>query len=637
MDLKEAILARVDIVELIGQYVSLIQAGREFKAPCPFHEETAASFHVNPEKGLYHCFGCKAGGNVISFVMQMENLEFREALEWLADRYKIEVPRSEGERVKRGAKERLYDLNEAALKFFRKSLKAPAGETALKYLARRGIGDRQIADFDLGYAPREWNALTDLLLSRGARTDELVTLGLIKPRRGDGPALSSGDRNHYDAFRHRLIFPIRGVTGRVIGFAGRVLSDEDKPKYLNVTNTPLYDKSGVLYNLDRAKGVLREEGAVVVEGYMDVIGLASAGVTNTVATCGTALTSEHVRLLRKYTDRFYLAFDGDLAGAKAAWSAGILFLREGLDVQVIALPEGVDPDDLAREKGREAWLGLLGEAVSVVRFWLNHQRRQFPDPDLATQRRWIQQLGPLYRDVPDELVRQQFLREAAGVLRLGAAEVAGLLAGVSTATHGEVRIKRGYKPQAGQRPQDFLAPGLYPREGGLVERLLTDQQIDKQHRTVAARQHSVMRGSRAIEREVIRRVLDDEAFRMIYLAIAGEEPVADWFADQRFRGIFTRLLAGEDANLLIHDDELNHLCSEILVAEPFLDTDEQLLARHKLEHLRKEFRGRMKEVNEASNSQQWGDVSKILKTITSLDQEIKKLESKLAGAQPLTW
>ncbi|MCH7471760.1 DNA primase, partial [bacterium] len=321
-DLKDAVLARVDLAELVGQYVPLKPAGRELKGCCPFHEEKTPSFHVNAEKGLFHCFGCREGGSAIDFVMRIENLEFRDALEWLARKYNVEIPRYEGGGARRGEKERLYELNEAAQKFFRKSLEEPRGEGARKYLAARGVSGQMTAEFDLGYAPREWEALTTLLIERGARSAELVKLGLAKERRAESAAGPGG--GHYDAFRDRLIFPMRSVAGRVIGFAGRALSEEDTPKYLNVTNTPLYDKSKVLYNLDRAKGSIRDEGAVIVEGYMDVIGLAQAGVENVVASCGTALTAGHVTLLKRYTDRFILAFDGDEAGRRATWSAGLL-------------------------------------------------------------------------------------------------------------------------------------------------------------------------------------------------------------------------------------------------------------------------------------------------------------------------
>lgn len=585
-DLKEAILARVDIAELIGQYVTLKQAGREFKGRCPFHEETAASFHVNQEKGLYHCFGCKAGGSVIDFVMRAENLEFVEALEWLANKYHIEVERTPGQSQARGRKERLYQLNEAALKLFRQWLKRPDGDVARAYLENRGIGERLMSDFDLGFAPREWQALTDIMLERGARSSELAELGLIKERRGDSVSTAgTGEgRGHYDAFRHRLIFPIRSAVGRVIGFAGRVLSDEDSPKYLNVTNTPLYDKSSVLYNLDRAKGVLREEGAVIVEGYMDVIGLASAGIENTVATCGTALTAGHVKLLARYTDRFYLAFDGDEAGARAAWTAGTLFLKAGLDARVVNLPAGQDPDDLVRERGQAAWQGLLSEAVGVVRFWLDRQRLTHPEPDLAIQRRWVQQLSPLFLSVPDELTRQEFTREVASALRLGAAEVAALLSGLRIDSAAGVRLKRSYKPQRHRRPDEYLVPDLYPREGELVEQLLTEQALDKARQGSIAQQQRMALGATAVEREVARRLLDDEQFRFVYLALAEEEPVAEWFADQQLRELFARLKDGTAVEVLVHSDHLSALCAELLNREPLLDDQEQLFTRHRNEY-----------------------------------------------------
>ena len=590
-DLKEAILARVNIAELIGQYVTLKQAGREFKGRCPFHDETAASFHVNPEKGLFHCFGCKAGGTVIDFVMRAENLEFVEALEWLASKYHIEVPRTPGQAQARGRKERLYQLNEAALKLFRQWLRRPEGEAARAYLERRGIGDRLQSDFDLGFAPREWQALTDIMLERGAKSGELAELGLIKHRRSEGVSTAgTGEgRGFYDAFRHRLIFPIRSAVGRVIGFAGRALSDEDTPKYLNVTNTPLYDKSSVLYNLDRAKGVLRDEGAVVVEGYMDVIGLAGAGVENAVATCGTALTEQHVRLLARYTDRFFLAFDGDEAGVRAAWSAGMLFLRGGHDVRVIALPRGVDPDDLVRERGREAWLGLLSEAVNPVRFWLDYQQEQYPQPELPQQRKWVQQLSPLYMSVPDELSRQQMLREVANALRLGAEEVGALLHGAAPMGPSAVRLKRDFKSRRGFSPQQLNTNVLYARDGELSEELLTRQEMDKAQKRNLARQLGINAHPLKTEREVTRRLISSDEFRFVYTALALEEPVAEWFADSQMRAVFRLLADGAEVRQVIHSEEHRQLCSELLASEPLFDSTEQLLTRHRnLYYLRRE-------------------------------------------------
>jgi len=627
VELKDAILARVDIVELIGQYVSLRQAGREYKGRCPFHEEKAASFHVNPEKGVYHCFGCKAGGNVINFVMALENLEFTDALEWLASKYRIEVPRTSGQRHAPGTKERLFELNEAALKFFRQSLKKPEGEVARQYLSRRGIGERLAADFDLGYAPREWQALTDLLLARGAKASELVQLGLIKQRKGEGPLEGGEGRGHYDAFRHRLIFPIHNVAGRVIGFAGRALSDEDSPKYLNVTNTPLYDKSGVLYNLNRARSELRDEGAVVVEGYMDVIGLSGAGVDNSVATCGTALTERHVQLLARYTDNFFLAFDGDEAGARAAWSAGALFLRAGHAARVVSLPAGVDPDDLVREHGREAWLGLLSESVSVVRFWLDHQHAGRPDADLTEQRRWVAQLAPLYRGVPDVLVKQQLVREVASALRLGAAEVAALLEGHLGPSYGQaVRLRRNWKPQPGYDQRTLNAPALYPREGEIIEQLLTEQELDKARRRTEARQYGMVRGVQAVEREVTRRLLTKEDFRYIYMVMADVEPVADWFADSQMRAIFELLRSGSEPEQIIHAEEHMALCAELVNTELLHDSQEQLLTRQRNEYYRRREAEISAELRRAIQAQDEARQAELFAEIKRVKAEIRPLE-----------
>jgi len=627
VELKDAILARVDIVELIGQYVSLRQAGREYKGRCPFHEEKAASFHVNPEKGVYHCFGCKAGGSVINFVMSVENLEFSDAMQWLASKYRIEVPRTAGERHAPGTKERLFELNDAALKFFRQSLKKAEGETARKYLSQRGISERLQSDFDLGYAPREWQALTDLLLAKGAKASELVQLGLIKQRKGDSPLEGGEGRGHYDAFRHRLIFPLHNVAGRVIGFAGRALSDEDPPKYLNVSTTPLYDKSGVLYNLNRARAVLRDEGAVIVEGYMDVIGLTGAGVDNAVATCGTALTERHVRLLARYTDHFFLAFDGDEAGARAAWSAGALFLRAGHAPRVVGLPAGVDPDDLVREHGREAWLGLLSEAVSVVRFWLDHQHAGRPDADLTEQRRWVAQLAPLYRAVPDVLVKQQLVREVASALRLGAAEVAALLEGQLAPSFGQaVRLKRNWKEQRGYDQRTLNALELYPREGQIVEQLLTEQELDKARRRTEARQYGMLRGAQALEREVTRRLLVKDDFRYIYLVMAEVEPVADWFADSQMRAIFEQLKAGCEPEQVIHAEEHMALCAELVNSEQLLDSQEQLLTRQRNEYYRRREVEISAELRRAIQQQDQERQAELFREIKRVKAEIRPLE-----------
>jgi DNA primase len=575
VDLRDAVLARVDLAELAGHYLSLKRAGQECTGRCPFHEEKSPSFHVNPEKGLFYCFGCKAGGNAIDFIMRIENLEFRDALEWLANRLGIDPAayRPAGAAGVPGGKERLYQLNESAARFFRNQLRT-AGEEARRYLVRRGVGERQIAEFDLGYAPRQWQALADTMLGEGVKAADLVSLGLIKPRTGEMIAVAGGEQgSYYDTFRHRLIFPIRSATGRVIAFAGRALSDEDTPKYLNVTNTPLYDKGHVLYNLDRAKGQMRESGAVVVEGYMDVIGLSAAGVDNAVASCGTALTVEHVRLLKRYAELSYLAFDGDEAGRDAAWNVGRLFPVAGLEVRAVPLPAGVDPDELVRRKGKEAWDAALAEALNVWLFWLENQRRAKPRTDTATLRRWVIQLGELYRQLPDELTRQRMKQDVADFLHLGGEEVAGLLG-------GEVQGRASSAVDAGQ------PSGFRPQTGVAQERRL--RSIDTRNRGERLRQEVVLQGAMPVEREVLRRLVADEEFRYLYSVQGKVEPYIDareWFADPLHREVYEELAGAADSGVLVHDPRFEALFAEMFSREPLMDENEQLLLRHRNYHL----------------------------------------------------
>jgi DNA primase len=588
VDLKEAVLARVDLAELAGQYTALTRAGREWRGRCPFHQEKTASFYVNPDKGVYHCHGCKAGGNAIGLVMALENLEFRDALEWLANRYNIVIPREqqEGAARQRGEKERLFAANESAQAFFRRALASPAGEPARAYLERRGVDSRLAADFDLGYAPREWSALTDKLLGEGLKSADLVKLGLIRQRSGEAWA---GQSNFIDVFRHRLIFPIRNVTGRIIAFAGRALADEDTPKYLNVAATPLYDKGATLYNLDKAKGQARDQGLVIVEGYMDVIGLARAGVGNAVASCGTALTEQHVRMSARYTDRFYLCLDSDEAGRRAAWGAGLLYLRAGYDPRVIRLGSGKDPDEFMRNSGDRAlaaWEAARESSVSVVRYWLEHQIDTHPDADLATQRAWIVQLAGLYQSLPDNLIRQEFTQEVSGAMRLGAAEVSGLLA-------------------AGARPA--ARPGQ--AQGSSLRQ--------------ETQRRALLQGSAPIEREAVRRLLTDEQFRFYF----GQIGQAEWFESEPYRAIWRALAADQSPDSLIHGEDLElgtHL-SELLAAEALKDDNDALLARMNNQYLQRRIDALMAQYSEAERSKDEERMLALMSELLSLKQQFRQI------------
>jgi DNA primase len=346
----ERVREAIDIVELIGSYVDLRQAGHNFKARCPFHKERTPSFVVSPERQLFHCFGCGVGGDAFSFVMKHDGLEFPEALQLLARRVGIELVAAGPEKgVDRAA---LIAALREAVRFYRGQLRAPAGAAALEYLKARSFPGRALDLFYVGYAPPGGQALLEHAASQFPR-DVLVQAGLVG--QDDSGRL-------YDRFRARITIPILAPAGDPIGFGARAIQPGVEPKYLNSPETPVYKKSKILFGMPQARQAFRAGGtALVVEGYFDVIGLAAGGIHHAIAPCGTALTPEHVRLLSKLVKRIVLLFDGDPAGRTAAWRALATTLAHHPDVGVAVLPAGKDPDDLVRE-GRVAELRDLIQA-----------------------------------------------------------------------------------------------------------------------------------------------------------------------------------------------------------------------------------------------------------------------------------
>lgn len=347
-----------DVVEVIKEYVPLKRAGKDFKALCPFHSEKTPSFQVSPSKQIYKCFGCGKGGNVFSFVMVTERLEFPEAVEFLARRAGIELERRAESRERNRRRDTLFEINFWAAKLYHRCLvNAGEGRPGREYLSSRGLDESTCQKFRLGYAPEAWDFLLGLSGGKGYTPGDLEAAGLVLPKqRGTG---------HYDRFRNRIIFPIFDVRGRVVGFGGRAL-DEATPKYLNSPETSVFSKGTCLYGLDAARdGVLREKRVVVVEGYTDCLMAHQHGIDWVVATLGTALTPQHVSILRRYTDEVWLVFDGDEAGRAAAERSTDLFLEQDVDVRVVLLPGGDDPCDVLMKEGRDAFLRRLDEAADV--------------------------------------------------------------------------------------------------------------------------------------------------------------------------------------------------------------------------------------------------------------------------------
>ena len=493
MNEVEEVKSRLDIAEVIGGYVQLQKAGRTLKAPCPFHPEKTPSFIVSPERQSWHCFGaCSTGGDVISFVMKREGIEFPEALRMLAERAGVRLQERRSSPEQDRARERLYAANEAAAFWFRELLAGDAGADARAYLEGRGLGSETIESFQLGFSLDEWHTAQEYLTKLGFSERELMIAGL----------LVSGDRGAHDRFRGRLMFPIWDLKGRVIGFGARAM-DDSQPKYLNTAQSPLFDKGATLYALDRAQEAIRAEGrAVVVEGYMDVIAAHENGFRNVIAQMGTALTDRQVRLLKRYATDVVLALDSDQAGTQAMirghdvvreataegeqpvvnWR-GLVTYQESASVElrVAVLPEGQDPDDVIRADP-ESWRTLVAEAKPVLDYRLETSAAA---QDLANPRgrsELVREFVPLLGAVGDPVVRAHYLQKLSRLAQTPEEELSALLRRPQAAGRPAQMQGSSQAPVKSDGREEFVLSLLlrYPalREDGLTlaEALFWDAQ-----------------------------------------------------------------------------------------------------------------------------------------------------------------
>ncbi len=351
-----------DIVDIVSDYVTLKKKGTNYFGLCPFHSEKTGSFSVNAEKQIFHCFGCGTGGNVFTFIMREEGVLFPEAVRILAKRAGIEIPEpDENDNTSLQEREALYYACELAAEFFHQQIFTETGQSARDYLAQRQFTDNAIKAFQIGYAPNEWDALLKYAEAKHMQTEVFEIAGLLNKRDSGG---------YYDRFRHRVMFPIMNLAGKVIAFGGRKLeADKTVPKYVNSPETPIYHKSNVLYGLFQAREAIRENGEVIfVEGYTDVIRPALAGVKNIVATSGTALTELQARLVNRYTGKVIMLYDNDLAGAKATMRGADILIEQGLEVLVAELDQGEDPDSFVQKNGVEALRQKLAQAQPLLEF-----------------------------------------------------------------------------------------------------------------------------------------------------------------------------------------------------------------------------------------------------------------------------
>ena len=451
----QELIARTDVVEVVGRYVQLKKGGANYMGLCPFHGEKSPSFSVSPSKQFFHCFGCGKNGNAIGFLMEHSGMNFVEAVKDLAQSYGMQVPEDEADpqERQRAAQQRqrqatLNDVLEKAGEAYRKQLKT--SPRAIDYLKGRGLSGDIAKAFGLGYAPEGWRSLASVFADY--QDPLLVESGLLISNTEDG-----GEEKRYDRFRDRIMFPIRNVKGECIGFGGRVMGD-GTPKYLNSPETPVFSKGRELYGLFEARTALREAGYVLVtEGYMDVVALAQSGFANAVATLGTACTADHVQKLFRFTDAVVFSFDGDAAGRRAARKAldgALPYASDVRNVKFLFLPAEHDPDSYIREHGSEAFARLVSDATPLSRFLVD-VARDGCDIDSAEGRALLaSQARPLWLALPDGVLKTQLLGELADLVGIGTRELQRLWLGDSSA-----KTQRTASPgQSGGKPRELSAP-----------------------------------------------------------------------------------------------------------------------------------------------------------------------------------
>ncbi|MDI6591754.1 MAG: DNA primase, partial [Patescibacteria group bacterium] len=446
---------RLDIVEVIGNYIKLQKAGANFRALCPFHSEKKPSFFVSPARQIWHCFGCNLGGDIFRFIMQIEGVEFGDALRILAQKAGVELkpirPELKTER------QRLYEICEIATRFFEKQLEeSSAGKEAKKYLLNRGISESSIKKWRLGYAPDVWQGLSDFLVSKGYQREEIEKAGL---------AIKS-ESSFFDRFRGRIIFPIFDLNSQVIGFGGRVFQKskiknqkyEEIAKYINTPNTLLYDKSRVLYGLDKAKVEIRKKNfCILVEGYIDLIMVHQTGFENAVATSGTALTDWQLKILKRYSENLMTAFDMDVAGDSATKRGINLAQAQGFDVKVILLPKDSDPAEII-SKDPKIWEKLVTEAKSILDFYFETTFSKFDSKTLEGKKEISKILLPVIKQIPNKIIQAHWIQELAKKLEAKEEDIESELKKISVPS--EIETEKEQLPEIKKSRLEMLEERL---------------------------------------------------------------------------------------------------------------------------------------------------------------------------------
>ena len=457
----ESIQQQSDIVSVISSYIPLKQVGRSFKTLCPFHHEKTPSFIVSPEKQIFHCFGCGAGGNVFGFVMKYENMTFVEAVESLADKAGISITR---QKINTDVLD-LYRVNNIVSEYFANMLiKSSEGRHAYEYLKNRGIDSQTIKDFKLGYAPASSKSLLEFVKGEKIFEAALDKAGIT--------AYDSREKNRYARFKNRIIFPIHNTQGKIVGFAGRALDDKALPKYLNSPQTDLYNKSNILYGLNIAKKEISDnKHAIIVEGYMDLLSLYQTGFLNVVASSGTSLTVQQAKLLLRYATKVTMVYDGDTAGTNATLRGLDILVEQGLMVKIVRLPVGEDPDSFLNKYGKNKFSNMLEEAVDIITYRISILENQLDSASIDGKAEIAKNILPTISKITDSIRKSEYIRYLAARLSLDEASVLDELGKIEDQASERIF----YHPSAALLPTERV-------EKRLLQLMLEDTDIVKKVR-----------------------------------------------------------------------------------------------------------------------------------------------------------
>jgi len=573
-----------DIVDVISNYVSLKRGGSNYKGLCPFHSEKTPSFMVNPSKQIFHCFGCGEGGNVFHFLMKHENMGFPDAVRALAERCGRPVPeieRTPGDLAQQKIKDRIFEINKAAASFFFETGRKTS--LALSYLKSRGITEETLSLFKIGYAPDSWDALTLHLKGLGFNEKDIELAGLaLKKKSGDGL---------YDRFRNRVIFPIVDIYARVLGFGGRVL-DDSTPKYLNSPETPVFDKGSSLYGLNLSyEAIRKQEYAILVEGYMDVITTYQNDIHNIVATLGTSLTRWHVRKLQRYTRNLALFFDSDDAGVKAAKRSFDICVPEGMKMKVVTLVQGEDPDSFLGKYGKNGFKDRMAEAKPIMDFMIEHTLKEMPQKTLNEKVSVAERLIPLLSMISNPIEQELYTNQVASLLRIDPGTIrASIRSGAA-----KLRGKEDPSKKEGTKPGKE-APVW---EGALVSLMIHHPDLLQEIKGRIEPGYFSDPGLRS----VVQRIFDSP----------GEKPGP---------GTIQSLIPAEDASLA-------GMLSRFLIEDQEPVDLQGLIDRVRQEHLKRMKKTLQEEVEDAEKQGRSREAAQLVREISNISLEVSTLQQRL--------